>query len=248
MTQMTVSFVMTVNMVIAMNNVKTTAVWTNDCCGKKDFDGEMLTVSSRYWPKGGSGMAFDTEHPGRGLHRYDDGSQCSASSKILFHYTKENGDTDYLVVAETGDYITGATQEEVQTKIEDWVQKTTDRILRALIREFGLPGSDASSYAQIEVHDFDDGDQLVLYQSTGSFAGLGHLKYLCLSYGERDPLLDTTQPAYMAIGSEYFHPSEMEKARHAFNVRKNAKSPSKSSLLGYSLDEVKRIEEERQNG
>ena len=230
--------------------MKTTAKWTDDCCGKKDFDGEMLTVSSRYWPKGGSGMMFDTSNPTEGLRSYDDGSPCSANSKILFHYTKENGDQDYVVVAETGDYVTGASLEEVQAKIETWVQKTTDRILRALTKEFGIPGSDDSQYAKLECRDFDDGDQLLLYQDTGSFAQLGHLKYLCLSYGERAPEYDSAdmKPAYMAVGGEYFHPSEMDKARAAFAQRSISPTPSKPTALGYSLDEVKRIEEEKQNG
>lgn len=27
--------------------------WTNDCQGKMDYDGEVLSVSTRYWPRGG---------------------------------------------------------------------------------------------------------------------------------------------------------------------------------------------------
>lgn len=230
--------------------MKTTAKLTDDCCGKKDFDGEMLSVSSRYWPKGGSALAFDTSNPSAGLHHYDDGSACSANSKILFHYKKENGDQDYVVVAESGDYITGDSLEEVQAKIESWVQKTTDRIFRALTKEFGIPGTDDSQYVQLACHDFDDGDQLLLYQDGGHFAGIGYLKYVCLSYGERAPEYERGDgaPAYMATGSEYFHPSEIDKAKDAFAKRVIAPSPSKSTSIGYSLDEVKRIEEEKQNG
>ena len=29
------------------------AKWTNDCQGKKDYDGPILEVSTRYWPRGG---------------------------------------------------------------------------------------------------------------------------------------------------------------------------------------------------
>lgn len=25
-------------------------MWTNDCSGKKDFDGEIIAISTRYWP------------------------------------------------------------------------------------------------------------------------------------------------------------------------------------------------------
>ena len=52
-------------------------------------------------------------------------------------------------------------------------------------------------------------------------------------------------------GAEYEIEAEYLKQPDACpkcGVRKNAKSPSKPSLIGYSLDEVKRIEEERQNG
>lgn len=26
------------------------AAWTNDCQGKKDYDGDLISISSRYWP------------------------------------------------------------------------------------------------------------------------------------------------------------------------------------------------------
>lgn len=29
------------------------ARWTDDCQGKKDFDGTIIDISSRYWPRGG---------------------------------------------------------------------------------------------------------------------------------------------------------------------------------------------------
>jgi len=34
--------------------------WTNDCQGKKDFDGPIVTLSSRYWPSGGGFSMLDT--------------------------------------------------------------------------------------------------------------------------------------------------------------------------------------------
>ena len=33
--------------------LKVSARWTNDCSGKKDFDGRIVDLSTRYWPRGG---------------------------------------------------------------------------------------------------------------------------------------------------------------------------------------------------
>jgi hypothetical protein len=32
--------------------------WRNDCQGKKDYDGRIVHVSSRYWPRGGGYFTF----------------------------------------------------------------------------------------------------------------------------------------------------------------------------------------------
>ncbi len=29
------------------------AKWTNDCQGKKDYDGSIVRITTRYWPRGG---------------------------------------------------------------------------------------------------------------------------------------------------------------------------------------------------
>jgi hypothetical protein len=34
--------------------------WTDDCQGKKDFDGDIVLLSTRYWPRGGGYSAMDS--------------------------------------------------------------------------------------------------------------------------------------------------------------------------------------------
>lgn len=46
--------------------MKIDAKWTPDCQGKKDYDGQILSISTRYWPSGGGFATFSyTEPPGK---------------------------------------------------------------------------------------------------------------------------------------------------------------------------------------
>lgn len=109
--------------------MKPAAEWTNDCCGKKDYDGKIVVVSTRYWPKGGSTMVFDSGHPELGLRAYDDGSPASAHSSILLV-----GSGEELVLTEV--QKTGAGFNEVSLAVEEWVQEQMNRIESALRMEF----------------------------------------------------------------------------------------------------------------
>ena len=40
------------------------AKWTDDCQGKKDYDGKILCLSTRYWPRGG-GVTVHAPSEGR---------------------------------------------------------------------------------------------------------------------------------------------------------------------------------------
>ena len=112
--------------------MKLNAEWTNDCCGKKDYDGDVLQISTRYWPRGGSCLMLDTAQPELGLHHVDDGSKPSAHSSLLLH-----GDGDYVTLTEKE--FEAETFEEVAAQVEAWAQEQMDKAEAALRAAFERP-------------------------------------------------------------------------------------------------------------
>lgn len=91
--------------------------WTPDCSGKQDFDGNVLTVSTRYWPRGGSSYVIKVEG-GKVVSetdRTDPVRQArippSAHSTILFGNSEL---ADQRFEAET--------EEEIKQQVEEWVR------------------------------------------------------------------------------------------------------------------------------
>lgn len=107
-------------------DLKLRAKWTDDCQGKKDYDGDILSISTRYWPASGGFSVFDHSQPERGFHELTPPSdaKCSASSSLMLHYDDDDAD-DYLVL--TQKEFEGATFEEVKTEVEKWAQDQMSR-------------------------------------------------------------------------------------------------------------------------
>lgn len=81
------------------------AMWTDDCQGKKDYDGELLTISTRYWP---------------GPPRY--GEMPSANSEIHLNIgpkRESGGCYDWRVWREAE--FQAPTEAEVKAQVEAWV-------------------------------------------------------------------------------------------------------------------------------
>lgn len=111
-----------------VDQFKVPAAWTDDCQGKKDFDGELVSLSTRYWPAGGG---FSAIIPGRGW--VDNPADCkpSANSKIILRH----GD-DYVIFAQQA--FEADSLELVKQQVEVWAQKQYERVIYALTKEFGL--------------------------------------------------------------------------------------------------------------
>ncbi len=114
------------------------ARWTDDCQGKKDYDGKLVTLSTRYWPRGGSSDVFqdgrfvsDRHSPERQHIRP------SASSQIYLHVgpVDEEGSRKSLTMA-TQEFE-GDSEADVKAQVETWAQTQYDRIARAVRQEFG---------------------------------------------------------------------------------------------------------------
>ena len=114
------------------------AKWEPDCQGKWDYDGRIVSVSSRYWS--GAGMTvFDTSQPEKGLHEDVEGrTKPSAVSHIVLNHGEPDqygyGESLELASAE----FDGDTEAEVKAKVEAWVAKQFADI-HALLRRHYSP-------------------------------------------------------------------------------------------------------------
>lgn len=89
------------------------AKWTHDCQGKMDYDGNILSISTRYWP--GS---------------YQANGYVSAKSALVL-WGADGEDVELSVREfEAEDFATLA------PRVEEWAQGQMDRAVRALRAEF----------------------------------------------------------------------------------------------------------------
>lgn len=118
--------------------LKVPAKWTDDCQGKKDFDGDLVTLSTRYWPRGGGFTIL--LHDGRaGVTEFQENDtrpeiRPSAHSSIYIgsRANEYYDESEQLIEAE----FAADTQEEVQRQVEEWAAQQFARIADALRREF----------------------------------------------------------------------------------------------------------------
>lgn len=107
--------------------------WTDDCQGKKDYDGNLVAVSTRYWP--GTLTVFNTAEAEKGLHGIAGGNpSATCTIRLSDGYPYQNGETTDLISATFEE----KTFEEVAKKVEDWAQKQADRVYQAVTKEFKL--------------------------------------------------------------------------------------------------------------
>jgi len=107
--------------------------WTDDCQGKKDFDGDIVAISTRYWP--GQVTVYDTAHPERGLHEISRGCPSATSTIILTDgFPHHNGDSIDLAQQD----FEADTFEEIDSQVQAWTQLQMDRITKALCAEFNV--------------------------------------------------------------------------------------------------------------
>ena len=116
------------------------ARWTDDCQGKKDYDGRLVSISTRYWPAGGG---FHVFVPGKGFQQsaalYPNiKPSATAAIHINCGQPDANGFGDYAILAEKR--FEGDTFEDVKAQVEGWVQAQYSRIVGLLLKDFGQEG------------------------------------------------------------------------------------------------------------
>jgi len=92
------------------------AIWTNDCQGKKDFDGILVTLSTRYWP-----------------NRL--GIKPSAKAEVYIGSTNDEFLDGVILLTEVK--IEADSENEVKNQIENWASIQYNRIASILLKEFG---------------------------------------------------------------------------------------------------------------
>ena len=96
------------------------AKWTDDCQGKKDFDGELVRLSTRYWP--GSYQANGWPSAKAELHL------------VLPDAMAREGWQNWRTLVSAK--FEAPTQEEVQRKVEEWAIVQYRRVDSALFFQF----------------------------------------------------------------------------------------------------------------
>lgn len=100
--------------------------WTPDCQGKQDFDGELIHLSTRYWPAGGSAHILDTAKPELGLQPlHDPAIKPHAHAAIYIGGNAEHKLAERDFKADT--------EAEVKALVETWAQQQFDQIVSNLL-------------------------------------------------------------------------------------------------------------------
>lgn len=110
-----------------MTTHRVPAEWTDDCQGKKDYDGDLVRLSTRYWPRGGGFDIFSRES---GWSNGSPDIKPSATSEIFIC-------TAGIDLTLAKKEFEAETEAEVKSQVEEWADRQYQRIVRALEVEFG---------------------------------------------------------------------------------------------------------------
>lgn len=110
--------------------LKLAAKWTDDCQGKKDYDGAIIGISTRYWPRGGGFHILQNNYNGTPIFELstDPAIKPSAHSSLVIWHGEPHG--DYTDLANFS--IDGNSFEEIALKIEAWAQAQMDFVVKAV--------------------------------------------------------------------------------------------------------------------
>jgi len=111
-------------------NLKLDAEWRDDCSGKKDYDGHILSISTRYWPAGGGFLLVDNRPQGVVIQEGVCGIMPSAGSSLII---RGNDETSICL---TKQEFEGDTFAEIAVQVEAWAQEQMDKAVAALTAAF----------------------------------------------------------------------------------------------------------------
>ncbi len=115
-----------------MSEMKLDANWTDDCQGKKDYDGTIAFISTRYWPRGGGFSIVGRSENAVYIEDDDERPSVKPSATCKLMIRCRDADSYYVVEAD----FEGESFEEVKAKVETWAQQQMDRAVKAIKAEF----------------------------------------------------------------------------------------------------------------
>lgn len=111
--------------------MKIHAVWTDDCGGKKDYDCDLISLSTRYWPQGGGFFVLDST----GFHGNEARPEIKPSAKASLRLGDLcNGPYIDLISEE----FEGDTEAEVKAKVEEWAQSEYEKLIALVSSHYGV--------------------------------------------------------------------------------------------------------------
>lgn len=97
------------------------AAWTTDCGGKQDYDGEIISISTRYWPANRSSDNRPSAHAAIHLKL----------GPVSVHWPGPYlADGEYRVWREQ--HFAASTEAEVKHQVEAWVHTQVQEIVALL--------------------------------------------------------------------------------------------------------------------
>lgn len=109
-------------------SIRLDAEWTDDCGGKKDYDGDILSISTRYWPRGGGFIAIKHTPGGVVMEGNEARQEIRPSAKSSLVIWRKGG--SHITLAERefeADSLDGFKEE-----LEKWAQEQMDKVVNLL--------------------------------------------------------------------------------------------------------------------
>jgi hypothetical protein len=123
------------------DNLKLYARWTDDCQGKKDYDGPIISISTRYWPRGGGFHLFNSDHPQDGFQGNETRPEVKPSatcSLVIRHGEREDGGGGGDWIKLISKEFEGDTFESIKLEVEAFAQAQMDRVVEILKGEYAI--------------------------------------------------------------------------------------------------------------
>lgn len=118
---------------MSKKELRLAASWCDDCQGKKDYDSDILVISSRYWPGAKDGQASMRIKHATGVAVIGGayGDKASATSELIINHGDDEG--AYVLASKDFSHEDGAV---VRAEVEQWAQEQMDKVVEILKETF----------------------------------------------------------------------------------------------------------------
>lgn len=116
-------------------DIKLSAKWTDDCQGKKDYDGNIVCISTRYWPRGGGFMLFDP-NADKKIQDNEDRPEIKPSAHSSICLVDGGIDENVPLIEKE---FEAETEDEVKESVEKWAAEEMKKIVDTLRNLYPTP-------------------------------------------------------------------------------------------------------------